>query len=150
MNYVLFWYERREGCNLWNDGCFRRCPICFTSAKFTATAASAARLGKRGSPQFLSSHFSPPSSLVSLEAVLLYFSRDVFKYNAVIVGLPIIPFLPVHPSRMTQQVEDLDFVVKTDGSVDADRVRCYKYELKESNGTSAVGRVPWHLSTVQS
>lgn len=56
--------------------------------------------------------FSPPSSLVSLGAsVLLYFSRDVFKYNAVIVGLPIIPFLPVHPSSVTQQVEDLHFVV---------------------------------------
>lgn len=87
-------------------------------------------------PQFLSSLLSsfPPSlplpcSETSLGAsILLYFSRDVFKYTAVIVGLPIIQFLPVHLSPVTLQVEDLHFDVTADRSADAEHVRSYQDE----------------------
>lgn len=146
MNCVLCRHEKREGCNLWNDGWLRRCPICFTSVKFTASVSSTNGLGREAVHNF-SPHYSiltlPPSlfprSETSLGAsILLYFSRDVFKYTAVIVGLPIIPFLPVHLSWMTLQVEDLHFVVKADRSADAEHVRIYQDESKASRLLSAL------------
>lgn len=84
----------------------------------------------------LTAQFFPPSlPLTRFEtslgaSALLYFSRDVFKYTAVIVGLPIIPFLPVHLSSVTLQVEDLHFVVIADRSADAEHVKIYQDESK--------------------
>lgn len=159
MNCVLCRNEKREGCNLWNDGWLRRCPICFTSVKFTASLSSTYGLP---TISILSAQFLPslplPCSETSLGAsVLLYFSRDVFKYTTVIVGLPIIPFLPVHLSLVTLQVEDLHFVVKAERSADAEHVRSYQDESRlfeskcsigESNGTSVLEQDTWILTSV--
>jgi len=91
----------------------------------------------------LTAQFYPSLPLTRSEtslgaSVLLYFSRDVFKYTAVTVGLPIIPFLPVHLSSVTLQVEDLHFVVIADRSADAEHVRIYQDESKASRLLSAL------------
>lgn len=89
-------------------------------------------LPRTACPQFLSSLLSsyPPSLFPALrrpwKQVYFYISPEVFKYTAVIVGLPIIPFSPVHLSPVTLQVEDLHFVVKADRSADAENVRNYQ------------------------
>lgn len=90
------------------------------------------RTAREESPQsllFLLNSF-PPSLFPALrrpwKQVYFYISPEVFKYTAVIVGLPIIPFSPVHLSPVTLQVEDLHFVVKADRSADAENVRNYQ------------------------
>ncbi len=95
-------------------------------------------LPRTACPQFLSSLLSsfPPSLFPAprrpWEQAYFYISPEMlFKYTAVIVGLPIIQFLPVHLSPVTLQVEDLHFVVTGDRSADAEHVRSYQDESKD-------------------
>lgn len=56
--------ERVKRGNFWNDGCWRWCPICFSSLEFTASAALCKQLGSKTGCSAISSSpflfFSPP------------------------------------------------------------------------------------------
>lgn len=101
--------------NFWNDGCRRWCPICFSSLEFTASAALCKQLGSKSGCSTISSspfHFFPLSFFFFFmlgrqcpwENIILDFSGEILNYSALsIVWMPILQFLLVHLSPVTEQ-----------------------------------------------
>lgn len=94
--------------NFWNDGCRRWCPICFSSLEFTASAALCKQLGSKTGcsaiPPPFSFFFLMLSRQCPSENIILDFSGEILHCTAVpIVWMPILQFLPVHLSLVTEQ-----------------------------------------------